>query len=138
MYIDFINVFKTIADEINQNGTFYHGRVSDANLAIDKLPLPQIHVYPFKVAPINKNYGLDNAPNILLAFIFQDSPNSSDTERDAIINLADTMQRAFRSKLDELSLDYTNYEAEPFFKQFSGVTSGMFVRFNMTLKVTAC
>ena len=138
MYIDFINVFKTIADEINPNGTFYHGRVSDANLAIDKQPLPQIHVYPFKVAPINKNYGLDNAPNILLAFIFQDSPNSSDTERDAIINLADTMQRAFRSKLDELSLDYTNYEAEPFFKQFSGVTSGMFVRFNMTLKVTAC
>lgn len=138
MYIDFINVFKTIADEINPNGTFYHGRVSDANLAIDKLPLPQIHVYPFKVAPINKNYTLDNAPNILLAFIFQDSPNSSDTERDAIINLADTMQRAFRSKLDELDLDYTNYEAEPFFKQFSGVTSGMFVRFNMTLKVTAC
>ena len=138
MYIDFINVFKTIADEINPDGTFYHGRVSDANLAIDKLPLPQIHVYPFKVAPINKNYGLDNAPNILLGFIFQDSPNSSDTERDAIINEADIMQRAFRSKLDDLQIDYTRYEAEPFFKQFSGVTSGMFVRFNMTLKVTAC
>lgn len=138
MYIDFINTFKSIADEINPNGTFCSGGWADLNRYINEKPLPQIFAYPFKVAPINKNYALDNASNILLAFVFQDSPHSNDTERDAIINLADTMQRAFRSKLDELDLDYTNYEAEPFFKQFSGVTSGMFVRFNMTLKVTAC
>ena len=138
MYIDFINTFKAIADEINPNGTFYHGRASDANLAIDKLPLPQIHVYPFRVKTVNKLYSLDNAPNIMIAFIFQDSPHSNDTERDAIVNEADIMQRAFRSKMDELELDYTNYEAEPFFKQFSGVTSGLFIRFSMNLKVSAC
>lgn len=138
MYIDFINTFKAIADEINPNGTFYHGRASDANLAIDKLPLPQIHVYPFRVKTVNKLYSLDNAPNIMIAFIFQDSPHSNDTQRDAIVNEADVMQRAFRSKMDELELDYTNYEAEPFFKQFSGVTSGLFIRFSMNLKVSAC
>ncbi len=138
MYIDFINTLKAIADEINPNGTFYHGRASDANIAIDKLPLPQIHVYPFRVKTVNKLYSLDNAPNIMIAFIFQDSPHSNDTERDSIVNEADILQRAFRSKMDDLELDYTNYEAEPFFKQFSGVTSGLIIRFSMNLKVSAC
>ena len=72
MYIDFINTFKSIADEINPNGTFCSGGWADLNRYINEKPLPQIFAYPFKVAPINKNYALDNASNILLAFVFQD------------------------------------------------------------------
>lgn len=131
MYIDAIAIFKDIAETINPNGTFYHGRIPDANLAIDRKPLPQIHVYPFRVQPSG---ALDSASNIRIAFLFQDSPNSNDEQRNDITNLADTMQRKFKQALGALDVQVSNWEAEPFYKQFSGVTSGMYVRFKLEYK----
>ena len=131
MYTDAIAIFKDIAETINPNGTFYHGRISDANLAIDRKPLPQIHVNPFRIQPSG---AVDSAPNILIAFLFQDSPNSTDTQRNDITNLADIMQRKFKQALNEQDVQVSNWEAEPFYKKFSGVISGMYVRFKLEYK----
>lgn len=131
MYIDAIAIFKDIAETINPNGTFYHGNVSDANLAIDRKPLPQIHVYPFGIKPSG---ALDSATNVRIYFLFQDSPNSNDEQRNDITNLADTMQRKFKQALVALDVQVSNWEAKPFYKQFSGVVSGMFVVFNFEYK----
>ena len=137
MYIDIVNLLSEIAEEVNPTGTFYHGRVSDANLAIERKPLPQIHLYPFKITHPVTN-GVDNVPNILMAFIFQDSPNSSDEDRTEIINQADIMQRKFENWLISRDVQYSNYEAEPFYKQFNGITSGMFIRFQLQVKTNPC
>lgn len=130
MYLDFISLFQSAHNAVNSAGTFYHGRVSDANLAIDNNPLPQIHVYPFKVKPEN---GVDVSTNILIAFIFQDSPHSSDTDRNVITDQADTMARKFVQYIDSQSDEIRSWEIEPFYKQFSGVTSGVFLRLSMVL-----
>lgn len=133
MYKDFVDTIKDIAFEVNPNGTFYHGRVSDANLAIEKQPTPQIHLYPFKVTRPDGNQAIDTY-TILLAFIFQDTPHTSDEDRLEIIDNADIMQRRFEQWLIAKNVNYSGYEAEPYFKQFNGITSGMFVRFTAKVK----
>jgi hypothetical protein len=138
MYIDVINILKEIAFEINPRGTFYHGRVSDANLYIEKKPMPQVHLYPFTIQPNGDSFAVDVIPEILIALVFQDSPHTSDEDRNEIINEADIMQRRLRTWLNEKGLVYSNYRAQPYFKEFNGVTSGMFVRFSLTMKADSC
>lgn len=130
MYKDFVDTIKEIAFDINPNGTFYHGRVSDANLAIEKQSLPQIHLYPFTISRADQNQAVDTIPNVLIALIFQDTPHTNDEERLEIIEQADIMQRRLEQWLISKNVEYTGYQAEPYFKQFNGITSGMFVRFN--------
>ena len=138
MYIDVLTLLKRVAKEANYEGSVYHGRVSDANLFIENNLMPQIHIYPFRMQKKPNANGIDFVPNVLLTFIFQDSPSSSDEDREEIINKADVMQTEFRRLLENENVDFSNYEAEPFFKQFSGVTSGMFVRFQLTAKSKSC
>jgi hypothetical protein len=130
MYKDFVDTIKEIAFDINPNGTFYHGRVSDANLAIEKQSLPQVHLYPFTISRADQNQAVDTIPNVLIALIFQDTPHTNDEERLEIIEQADIMQRRLEQWLIAKNVQYTGYQAEPYFKQFNGITSGMFVRFN--------
>jgi len=138
MYIDIVTTLKDIADTVNPTGYFYHGRISDANLAIDQKGLfPQIHLYPFKISHPRNNQGLDNC-DILMAFIMQDSPHTSDEDRTLIIEQADILSRKFELLMQTNDLEYSNFATEPFFKQFSGVTSGMFVRFNLQMKSKIC
>ena len=138
MYIDVLTLLKRVAKEANYEGSVYHGRVSDANLFIENNLMPQIHIYPFRMQKKPNANGIDFVPNVLLTFIFQDSPSSSDEDREEIINKADIMQTKFRRLLENENVEFSNYEAEPFFKQFSGVTSGMFVRFQLTAKSKSC
>lgn len=136
-YIEVIDVFRTICHKINERGTFYHGRVSDANLALEKEPFPQIHTYPFRTQSF-QNSAVEIVPNIQISFLYQDSPHSSKDDRDELISKADDLQIAFRKELDLLDISYTGYETTPFFKEFNGVASGMYVRFSLTKKAEYC
>jgi len=133
MYTDTVNFIKGICETINPNGTFYHGRVSDANLAIKDEPMPQIHLYPFQVQNPN-GMGVDVNPNILMAFIFEGSPNDGANELLESTDEADVMQRRFQLAMQGTGKIVSNYSAEAFYKQFSGVTNGMFVRFSLQIK----
>ena len=132
MYQDTVDLLESIAKAVNPTGTFYHGRVSDANDTITRFPLPQIHLYPFRVQ--TNIASVDVNPNILMAFLFQDSPHSDANDLLDVTNEADILQRRFRAQLVANDINFTNYEAEPFYKQFSGVCSGMFIRFNLQIK----
>jgi hypothetical protein len=138
MYVDIVNLIRDTANAVNPNGTFFFGRVSDATLSLGDKPFPQIHLYPFSVAPPDQRFSLDITDNIRLVFYLQDSPNTSDTDREIIINDADILQRAFRAELDQTSAEYSKYLATPFFKEHNGITSGMVVTFALKNKSNPC
>ena len=138
MYIDVVNLFESISQSVNPLGIFYHGRASDALLKIQNNPLPQIHLYSFEVRRNGDSTAIDIIPEITLALIFQDSPGSSDVEQLAIVNLADTMQRQIQAQLNARDITYSNYSATPYFKEFGGVTTGMFVKMGLQMKTEDC
>jgi hypothetical protein len=78
--------------------------------------------------------GVDVNPNILMAFLFDGSPHDGADDLLNSTDEADTMQRRFHLALQGSGKIVSNYEAEPFYKQFSGVTNGMFVRFQLQIK----
>ena len=55
MYKDFVEIINEIANEVNPQGTFYHGGDSDAYISDVKNPFPQIHLQPFTISRPEKN-----------------------------------------------------------------------------------
>ena len=133
MNTDTVKFIEGIANQINPTGTFYWGRIEDANLAIKDLPMPQIHLYPFAVQNPN-GMGVDVNPNIRLAFIFPSSPHDGKEQLLNTIDEADVMQRRFQLAMQGTGVVVTNFTATPFFKDFSGVNSGMLATFNLQIK----
>jgi hypothetical protein len=137
MYIDVVNLIESIAQKVNPTGVFYEGKIADAYLQLESKRFPQIHLYPFTITNVSVN-GLDVIPTILIAFLFEDSPHSSNKDRQDIINEADIMQRKFKSWLEYHDVQFDNYKAEPFYKQFNSISSGMFISFSLSIKSDDC
>lgn len=131
MYSDLVDIIRTACNEVNPEGSFYHGRVSDVNLNSPMLSLPQIRLYPVTMIV---NGGVDNVPNCLLSFIFQDSPHEDTEGREEILYNADTLARRFKNNLEQKNYELTNFRIEPFIQLFSAVTSGVNVSFTINYK----
>jgi hypothetical protein len=128
MYSDLVDIIRTASNEVNPEGSFYWGRISDVNVNSPTLSFPQIRLYNNNSIVVNG--GVDNANNCLMSFIFQDSVDPSEEERLDIIYNADTLARRFKHNLEEKDIELTNFRIEPFIQMFSGVTSGVNVSFS--------
>ncbi len=135
MYTDIYNAIKSAVSIAEPNATFYFGRVSDANLFLEQKPFPQIHLYTYKAKP--QTMGVELSDNILMAFILQDTPHSDNEQRLDLTDQADAIQKKFWTALYNTNAIITNYEVEPFYKQFNGVCSGVFVRFTLAVKANS-
>jgi hypothetical protein len=130
MYSDLVDIIRTASNEVNLEGSFYHGRTSDINLNSPELPLPQIC---FFYATITVNGGVDIANNCQLAIIMQDSPHSDTLEREQLLFEADILARKFKAVMEQ---DYTltNFRLEPFIIKHSAMTTGLNMGFNIEYK----
>lgn len=137
MYVDVVNLFKDVCESVNPVGTFYHGRASDAKIFLDTYPHPQIHLYSFTIQK-QPNNSLDIVNGLQLAVILEDSPHSDNEEMLTIIDEADKIQRKIRAALDTRDIQYSNWQARPFFKDFLGVKTGMIITLNLTLNSREC
>ena len=130
MYSDLVDIIRTASNEVNPEGSFYHGWTSDINVNSPELPLPQIC---FFYATVTVNGGVDIANNCSMAIIMQDSPSSDTLEREQLLFEADILARKFKTKMEE---DYTltNFRLEPFIVKYSGMNTGLLMFFNIEYK----
>lgn len=125
-YENLVDLIRNIANSVNPTGTFVHARRSDGSLEYDGA-MPQIHLYPFTLR------GTDTKEtDLLIAFWQQDSPASSNEEREAIIQEMDVLSRTFMETLDDYeTLEILGFNGEPQYRQLAGTLSGFAVRFTI-------
>lgn len=134
-YTDIVNLIRNISNAINPTGYFMHGRRSDGSLDYDQ-NFPQIHLMPirtnFDVPGDIKNH------DIILMFWDQDSPDSSNDEREYKINQMDILSDLFLDTLynDPANVSFNNVLKTPEYRQLAGTVSGYGISFTIISKVS--
>lgn len=126
-YQNIVDLIRIVATAVNPSGTFVHARRSDGSLEYPGA-MPQIHLYPFN---ISGNEGRQT--ELLIGFWQQDSPESSNEEREAIIAEMDILCREFLATLDDNydTIQLTNIVSEPNYRQLAGTLSGYTLKFTL-------
>lgn len=128
-YQQTINEIRTVAQQVNHNGRFDHGRHVDLSQMFAG-DYPFIYLYP-----ININKAVDpefiDTNVILLGFWMQDKPESTNAEREEIISQMDKLSDAFVNEIAELKqVKVSGVSKEPQYQMYQGTLSGFAVRFN--------
>jgi hypothetical protein len=136
LYADIVDIIESIAEEVNDVGTFIHGRRVDGSLAYPD-PMPQIHLYPF-TTNIDVANGLDTS-NISMGFWMQGGAEANADECKEFITKADILMRAFLKELyTHTEIDLSAVRSEPAYNLFTAVLTGYQLSFTITTKHKTC
>lgn len=131
-----VDAIRDAANSVNPTGSFIHGRRADGSLNYDG-QMPQIHLYPFVTQPQDSNRNLVFA-DIVMAFWKQDSPSTSNEEREEIISAMDELSNEFMDELDGGELEITGIRKEPQYRTLSATLSGYAITFKIKVFDLPC
>lgn len=132
-YQDIVDLIRNTANAVNPNGHFMHGRNTDGSLDYD-YPFPQIHLMP-----VQTTLDLDNNTKehtLILMFWEQDSPESSNDERELLIASMDVLSDNFLFSLYAVNtIQLVEVLKTPEYRQLSGTASGYGLQFTIISKI---
>lgn len=136
-YKTVVNVIRGVANDVAPQGTFTHGRRSDSSLEFSGL-FPQIHLFPFTGSIDITNSNIITY-NITMLFCGQDTPDSSNEEREDIIQAMDELSNEFiKGVIEADGVSCTGFRKEPNYRVLAGTTSGYIISFNLTTACSLC
>jgi hypothetical protein len=124
-----VNIIRDIANAVNTEGRFIHGRRIDASQSYDGM-YPLIVMYPFQ--SIEKGSTVESS--LLIGFFKQDSTDSSPEQREEIIQEMYELSKAFTDALFDIDVaSTTDLIKEPQYQMYQGTMSGYAVKFTFTI-----
>lgn len=132
-YQDIVDLVRQISNAINPSGHFVHGRNTDGSLDYD-YPFPQIHLLPVQTTYDVANDIKDHT--LILMFWEQDSPESSNLEREAKIAAMDQLSDLFLAAIyNNTVFQVSDVLKTPEYRQLAGTASGYGLSFTLITKV---
>ncbi len=129
-YNEFVNMIKEVAESVNTNGLFLHGRNFDLTLEFNQV-FPQIHLYPFTQTTPPDNIFIVNT-QATIGFWKMDGHEQSIEERQAIISEMDVLSLAFEDALRvKRGIQVMAIRREPQYLMYMGVLSGVALNINI-------
>jgi hypothetical protein len=138
-YQDVVNIIRNAANFVNPNGYFVHGRKSDGSLDYNQ-PTPHIILLePQPNTSINNNSFFETTIFPII-FVTQDSPESTNVERENLKQEMYLLSRKLLSKIDEQPLlqqvQYTG--GQPEIRQLSGTLTGFSYSLQVSYPLSEC
>jgi hypothetical protein len=133
-YQSIIDLLRNTAFFVNPSGVFMNARRTDGSLEYPNT-FPQIHLYPLReTVDINTS---NVTAEVLLMFWQQDSPESTNEQREAIIAQMDALSTNFLLLLNaEDGVNISNARKTPEFRQLAGTVSGYGLAFTLSGKIS--
>lgn len=136
-YHGVVNIIRTVAQAINPDGFFQHGRTWDASLNFDE-GNPQIYLYPLQNSIDESNHYYETW-SVVMGFYIQDTQDSLPAEREEIIKNADILQRQFTTALNQIEgIEVSAIRTEPKYRQMAGTYSGVLLNFTLGSTTNIC
>ncbi len=136
-YLGAVNLIKSISETVNPTGLFQHGRRWDASLNFGENN-KQIYLYPI-LANIDLTNHYYESWNIAMGFYFQDAPDSTELDRQALVAQADVMVMEFLNILNETEgIELSNARKEPSYRQLAGTYTGYTLGFTLNTTTDLC
>ena len=127
------NIVNVCRDATPQGLRFIHGRLQDfTNEYSGTYPL--VTLLPFTITDFRSTPDsvFDNS-NILVGFWHQDSPDTTPSQREAIIAAMDNLSDTFIDNLLDIGIKLSNINKEPQYQMFQGTLSGFAISFRIDL-----
>ena len=127
------NIVNVCRDATPQGLRFIHGRLQDfTNEYSGTYPL--VTLLPFTITDFRSTPDsvFDNS-NILVGFWQQDSPDTTPSQREAIIAAMDNLSDTFIDNLLDIGIKLSNINKEPQYQMFQGTLSGFAISFRIDL-----
>ena len=132
-----VNIIRAVAEAVNPDGFFQHGRKWEASLNFGEAN-QQIYLYPISASVDIGNHYYESW-KVVLGIYFKDTPDSSPTEMEDLIDDADIIARLFLATIDNVeALDISNVQLEPRYRDMAGTYSGMYLSFNLGTTSNLC
>lgn len=136
-YIQAVNIIKGVSEAINPDGIFVHGRTWDASLEFSNLDI-QIYLYPF-TGNVDVNNSYYETYQITMGFYFQDTQDSTNEDRQALIQRADNLTRDFLNTLNVVEgVEVSGSRVEPSYRQMAGTYTGYILSFTLGIDTNTC
>jgi len=136
-YLGAVNLIKSISETVNPTGLFQHGRRWQASLNFSEND-KQIYLYPIrKISSLSNHYY--ETWSIVMGFYFQDAPDSTPLQQQAIVNEADIMSTEFENLIKESEgTDCSDFNSEPSYRQMAGTYTGYILSFTLNTTTDLC
>jgi hypothetical protein len=129
-YNEFVILVKSVADSVNADGLFLHGRNFDLTLEFNKV-FPQIHLYPFTQSINSDNTNIVNT-QATIGFWVMDGHELTIEQRQAFIAQMDDLSLLFENELRTRSrIQVMTIRREPQYLMYMGVLSGVALNINI-------
>lgn len=131
MMITVINNFKAAALSVNPSGTNRHGRRDDRTLASISQVMPLIWMLPPRMSDPLPGEILFTT-QMIIGFYMQDTPETSEAQREVIIDTMNILATQFIGALRLINKQYDvqRVTREPQYRMFSGTLSGVAISLN--------
>lgn len=130
-YLTISNI-NVAANQVNPTGTFIHARKWDASVEDFEGAKPAIYLFPISTTIQDEKFNI-STHKVIMAFCDQDAPDSTDIEREYIINDMDVLSNAFLLALNDITDGaITSVSKECFYRQFGGIFTGVYLYFTIT------
>lgn len=126
-----VDLHKAAGKQVNPDGTNKHGRRDDRSRDSVDMPFPLCWLLPFTVQdPVPGDVWFTTP--MVVGFWEQDSPDTSEEQREDIIRRMDILATQYIGALRLLNKQYDirNVRREPQYRMFSGTLSGVAISFN--------
>lgn len=136
-YAGAVALIKTQSELVNPTGLFSHSDKWKASLNFGDNN-KQIYLYP-----ITANVDLSNhyyeSWSIVMGFYFQDAPDSTALEQQALIQEADEMVTLFLNAMNVYEgIDISGARKEPSYRQMAGTYTGYLLSFTLNTTTDLC
>lgn len=136
-YLGVVNIIKTVSESVNPTGIFQHGRKWDASLNFNEAD-KQIYLYPI-TATVDLNNHFFESWSVTMGFYFQDAPDSTELDRQVLVEQADLMTTLFLDVLNEYeTISILNVRKEPSYRQMAGTYTGYILSFTLNSTTDLC
>jgi PKD repeat protein len=138
-YKELVNIIRDAANYVNPNGTFVHGRKTDASLNYNE---PSPYIFLLEPRPLPQSNNSKYVINISFPIIFvgQDSPESSELEREDLKQEMSILAMQLLSRIDQNdNLENVRFESpEPEIRQMAGTLTGFSFSLALTYNTNDC
>jgi hypothetical protein len=138
-YQDIVNIIRNAANYVNPNGFFVHGRKTDGSLNYNEAT-PQILLLEPQPNTANNNSSFIETITFPIVFVTQDSPESTELNREYLKQEMYLLSRKLLAKIDEEPLlqnvQFTG--GQPEIRQLSGTLTGFSYSLEITYPLSEC
>lgn len=133
-----VTIIRNVAEAVNPNCFFEHGRKWDASLNFNEAP-EQIYLYPLTAPSVDLTNTFYEAWQCVMGFYVEDEPDSTPLNMESKLAALDSVTTEFLNTINDVEgIEIRGIRKEPNYRQMAGTYTGWIISFTLGATTDVC